>query len=594
MIDVVLLLAPYRDAGVLSPADVHTAASLARLAHIDSADVVLAVALAARAPRFGHVCVDLHTVADTVAAETETDTESIESVRRLHWPQPDGWLDAVSTSTLVSAANAPLVVDGSRLYLERYHRYEHDVALHLQRRSATPVSTITPSPEVLDSLLTGEGSQQQRVAVDAALSRDLTVLVGGPGTGKTTTVASLLATLVRADAELRIALAAPTGKAAARLGEAFRQAAQHLPDHLAPLLASAETSTIHRLLGVQWNSRTRFRHDRHRPLPHDVVIIDETSMVSLPLMAKLLDAVRPDARLVLVGDPGQLASVEAGSVLADVAGPVAEGQSAVGPLGGCVSALQYSRRFPPGSPLDRLARAVRAGDAAQALAVLRDPAGEVAGRGALRWLALSGADTEAASEIRGLAVPAAMQVHRHAVSGDAAAALTSVESLRVLCAHRKGTFGVERWNARIEGWLATEGMAVRGWYVGRPVLVTANDYRNNLYNGDLGVVVVEGSRSLVAFAGVEGVRLFGSAQLESVETVHAMTIHKSQGSEFDHVVVVLPPADSPLATRELLYTAITRARRQVTVVGDQASIEAAINRQVTRSSGLRDLLWPSS
>jgi exodeoxyribonuclease V alpha subunit len=424
----------------------------------------------------------------------------------------------------------------------------------------------------------------------------LSVLVGGPGTGKTRTVAALLAVLLADGRHLDIALAAPTGKAAARLAEAFRAAALTLPADLGARLAATEASTIHRLLGWQSRSASRFRHDAAHPLPHDVVIIDETSMVSLPLMAKLLDAVRPDAQLVLVGDPGQLASVEAGSVLGDVAGSVlaADGSTSdvAGPLAGVVSSLTYSHRFPPGSPLDLFARAVRQGDADAALAVLADPASASAPRGALGWHRLSADSSEGVDLIRSLALPAAEQAVAAAAGGGADAALTGLAAVRILCAHRRGPFGVDRWNRSMETWLAAAGHRTAGWYVGRPLLVTENDYPNGLFNGDMGVVVRHDDKAQVAFAAAGGTRLIAPSRLGEVETVHAMTIHKSQGSEFDHVVVVVPSSDSRLATRELLYTAVTRAQSRVTLVGDEASIRSAIERRVVRASGLADRLWP--
>jgi len=626
-LDVVDALRAFREAGVLAAADVHTAAVLARLADERNPTVVLAAALAMRAPRLSHVCVDLATVAASIVPDvlvTEADGRvelGAAAVASLPWPEPSTWVAAMSRSALVVGAVAPLVLEGSRLYLERYHEYERLVAAELLRRAAVPIAPIAPAAAVLDALLGDDGSDDQRAAVAAALGSALTVLVGGPGTGKTTTVAALLASLVDpasgVDGGVRIALAAPTGKAAARLGVAFRAAAQLLEPALAERLVAADASTIHRLLGSQRRSASRFRHDRGHPLPHDVVIIDETSMVSLPMMAKLLDAVRPDARLVLVGDPGQLASVEAGSVLADVAGPLADVDDAPAsaafagaPLGRAVSVLRRSRRFPPGSPIDRFARAIRRGDADAAIAILRpsdpvfadpmfadpvsaDPMRAGAGVAALAWVPHPADASEPGAQVRALVTDAAVEVAACAAAGDAAGALARLEQVRILCAHRRGPFGVERWNARLEAWLAAAGCLTAGWYPGRPVLVTANDYRLGLYNGDLGVVVSTDAGPRVAFEDAGSVpRLVAPVRLESVETVHAMTIHKSQGSEFDHVVVVLPPAGSRLATRELLYTAVTRARSRVTIVGDEPALRAAVQERIIRASGLRDALWP--
>jgi exodeoxyribonuclease V alpha subunit len=596
------LFRAHRDAGVLSASDVHIASSLIRLADVDDPSVALAAALAARAPRHGHVGVDLTTVADTVHTELAAefgDDDTVVGVDHLDWPQPSEWTRAVVASPLVGSSSSegrPLVYHGGLLYLHRYRVYEEVVAAQLIRRATAPVDSIETTSSAAATLLTGEGADRQRAAVDSALRGGLTVLVGGPGTGKTTTVAALLATLIDTDpdAALQIALVAPTGKAAARLGEAFREAARRLPAPLAERLVDVQASTIHRLLGTSWARRSRFQHDHHRPLHHDVIIVDECSMVSLPLMARLLDAVRPEARVVLVGDPGQLASVDAGTVLADIAGPVVDhqGNASGGLLHGRVALLEHSRRFPDGSPLDRLARAVRAGNARDAVDVLADSEGSHARAGALTWIPVPADHVDAIEAVRVLAVPAALEVADHAVAGDASDALAALERLRVLCAHRRGAFGVERWNERVESWLVDAGRPTFGWYLGRPVLVTANDYRLGLYNGDLGVVVAGPHRPVVAFPAAGAVHAVAPARLESVETVHAMTIHKSQGSEFDHVVVILPPATSRLATRELLYTAVTRARRHVTVIGDSDAVMAAVERRIVRSSGLGPALWP--
>lgn len=672
-------LQPFREVGVLLAADVQIASALTRLAGVTAAEpaspqIALAVALAARAPRHGHVGVDLAAVAGQVAVDADVGPDVIAA---LPWPDADGWLDVIEASPLVPPTDgtvAPLVVHAGLLYLERYRTYERVVARELLRRATIPLSgtatpgSVTSGPAtsgtatsgdatpgtatsgIAAGLLTGDGAEAQRSAVEASVHNSVTVLVGGPGTGKTTTVAAIVATLLdlhRAAAErsaesmgsakheppLLLALAAPTGKAAARLGEAFREAATRLPEHLAAPLLDTHPSTIHRLLRPIPGSRSSFRHHARNQLPHDVVIVDECSMVSLPLMARLLDALHLDARLVLVGDPGQLASVDAGSVLGDIAGPLVDagsvlgdvagplvdagsvlgdiagpldagsgptpavaaaagsGSDDAGPLASCVTVLTHSRRFPPASPLARLADAVRRGDVDAALAVLADPGAPEAPMGALRWVDTAADSVAAAQAVRTVLSPALLAGAAAAGAGDATAALDALGAVRVLCAHRRGGFGVERWNERIESWLADAGVVTTGWYPGRPVLVTANDHRNRLYNGDLGIVVARDGRSSVAFDEGSGVRFIGPSRLDAVETTHAMTIHKSQGSEFDHVVVLLPPAESRLATRELLYTAVTRARSMVSVIGDGDAIAAAIANRTERASRLRGDLW---
>ncbi|MEI6401186.1 MAG: exodeoxyribonuclease V subunit alpha [Actinomycetota bacterium] len=593
--DLVDLLAPWREAGQLSAAEVHVAATLGRLGGEARPEVLLAAALAARAQRYGDVCIDLRTVASVASAA--------ESTVPVVWPATDSWLAAVAESPLVTGMPAPLVLRGSLLYLERYHAYETAVAEHLIGFASTSAAAIEADLSLLDSLFDGSLSAEQRRAVEAAGVGGLTVLVGGPGTGKTTTVAALLATLARSLGSLRVALVAPTGKAAARLGEAFRDAAAQLPDDIAQAIFTAETSTVHRLLGAVGESSSRFRHHRQQPLPHDVVIVDETSMVSLPLMAHLLDAVRPGARVVLVGDPGQLASVDAGSVLADLAGPMltrSDGDAATpapapaGPLASCITVLTVSRRFPPGSPIDRLARAIGSGDAAGARAVLAEGdggGGPGVPRGSVVWYPQSETAIEA---VRAIVEPVVVKVADAAAAGDAVAALDGLDAARVLSAHRMGPMGVERWNERIEGWLAATGRPTSGWYPGRPIIITANDYRLGLFNGDLGVVVLLDGRPMVAFPTTTDPMFVAPSRLEAAATVHAMTIHKSQGSEFDRAVVVLPPIGSRLASRELLYTAVTRARVGVIVVGSAESLDEVVGRRTVRASGLGQRLWPGS
>lgn len=596
------ILTAFAEAGVLTLGEVHLAATLVRLVglapdHVDHEAVALATALAARAPRFGHVGVDLEVIADETmlelaAGEPASRTDGRSEPPSLPWPDPDTWLDRVAASPLVAPVGggvAPLVVHAGLVSLERSRTVERAVARCLLDRIAdrSPSGAAPSDPGVAATLLTGPGSDRQLAAVASSLEGRLTVLLGGPGTGKTTTVAALVAALIeRGGAPVSIALAAPTGKAAARLGEAFAEAAARLPAELAEPLAATPATTIHRLLGTMplgsaGANRGAFRHHGRNPLPHDIVIVDESSMVSLPLMARLLDALRPDARLVIVGDPDQLASVEAGSVLGDLARAARDGS----PIVGCVTRLEHSRRFPPGSAIADLAAAVRAGDADLALSVLADPADAPDGRGRIRWVDRAADDAETIAIVRDVALGAAVDVGRHAAAGEAAEALAALGRVRVLCAHRTGPAGLERWNQRFEQWL---GAPLERWYPGRPVLVTENDHRNRLYNGDLGVVIASDGRRTVAFPDPEGVRTFGPARLHAVETTHAMTIHKSQGSEFDEVVVVLPSADSRLATRELLYTAVTRARASVTVVGDAEAVRAAVGRRTVRLSRLAD------
>jgi exodeoxyribonuclease V alpha subunit len=557
------LLRTFSDAGIIESADVHVAQRLTDLAGETDEAVALVVALVVRALRGGSVCVDLRAVADQVG------------VTDVPWPDPDAWRAAVRASPLYGSPPVLRLYDDNLLYLDRYWLEEQQVCDDVLAMIANKPPEVAPD---LDRLFP-PGFEEQREAAEIALSQGLTVLTGGPGTGKTTTVARLLALLAE-QAELsgkarpRIALAAPTGKAAARLREAVQLEVNGLDAADQQRLAGLQATTLHRLLGSRPDTSARFRHHRGNRLPHDVIVVDETSMVSLTMMARLLEAVRPEARLVLVGDPDQLASVEAGAVLADLVDGLGDRD------GVRIAALKTSHRF--GESIGQLANAIRVGDADRAVEVLRG------GGEHIEWI-----ETEnPAASLRKVLVPQALRLREAAVLGDTAAALATLDEHRLLCAHRHGPHGVRYWNHQVERWLTEEtGEPIWSvWYAGRPLLVTANDYGLGLYNGDTGVTVVGNDGLRAVIAGAEEPLEFSTSRLAEVETMHAMTIHKSQGSQVGVVTVLLPPEDSRLLSRELLYTGVTRARTRVRLVGPEASVRAAIDRQVVRATGLEGRL----
>lgn len=645
------LLGRFNRAGVLGPAEVHTARRLGILGGEDDPLVLLAVALAVRAPRVGHVSVRLGDVRHVVSADTDLGGDA--DLDALPWPDPVAWYDRVAASPLVAvmteagvteagvAAGAlrqvgaedvdrarPLRLEGPGLYLDRYWRDELTVAGELLRRTGIePDAAAVVGLEAAVAAVWGDPATDQAAAAATIARRNFAVIAGGPGTGKTTTVARTLAVLhlqavARGVRPPLVALAAPTGKAAARLEEAVRAEAATMvtvdPATRGRLSALAGT-TLHRLLGSRPGS-TRLRYHAGHRLPHDVVVVDEASMVSLGLMARLVEAVRPDARLVLVGDPEQLVSVEAGAVLADIAGPALAsdgipttgGPAGAPDLGGAshragapgasrpggrlaqvaasIAVLDTTHRF--GGVLAELAAAVRTGHA--------DRVTDVLGRGdpALRWVAATGelSEPDAIERLPGL-VDWTSEVTDAARGGRRAEALAALGRHRILCAHRRGPAGASAWNAAVDGWLAAArpDLAAEGsWYAGRPVIVTGNDYGLRLFNGDTGVAVAAcaGGPVDVAFAGPNGEpRLVGPSRLSAVETVWAMTVHKAQGSEFDAVTLLLPPEGSRLLTRELLYTAVTRARLRLTLVGSEEAVAAAVTRPIARASGLTERLW---
>jgi exodeoxyribonuclease V alpha subunit len=603
------LLETFNRAGVLGAADVHVATRLERLGGESDGAVLLAVALVVRAVRQGSVCLELA----TAAGATAVDGVAAEEVARLPWPPPDTWPGTVAASRIVAVgedgpADRPLRLVGGLLYLDRYWRQEQVIARYVDAAMQRPPAA--PDPAALEAALArlfpGGEPDRQRLAALVAAHRRFSILAGGPGTGKTTTVAKLLALLQDgARGRLRIALAAPTGKAAARLQEAATEAAGLLSREDQERLGDVRASTLHRLLGFRPGARTRFRHDRDNRLPYDVVVVDEASMVSLTMMSRLVEALRPDCRLVLVGDPDQLASVEVGAVLGDLAdrpGPAGTARTpglepladpdlaALEPrerdraLTNGVVRLSHVYRF--SEEIQELADAIRRGDPAALERVLAED------HPCIEFVDADPATAAPAAlaALREDVVTAGVELVAAARAHDPEAALGSLDRHRLLCAHREGPHGVAQWGSRVEGWLAeaVEGYGRDGlWYVGRPLIVTSNDYQLRLFNGDTGVVVDVGGHPRAAFRRDGEVVTLPTSRLSDVQTVHALSVHRSQGSQFDKVSVILPPADSPLLTRELLYTAVTRAKAHVRVVGTREALVAAVERPIIRASGLR-------
>ncbi|HEY5037247.1 MAG TPA: exodeoxyribonuclease V subunit alpha [Chthoniobacterales bacterium] len=514
-------------------------------------EVRLAAMCTSRARAEGHACITLVEIAASDGAP------SAATLRK-----------KLRASQVVGAPGdfTPLVLDlQDRLYLRRYWEYEQQLAAGILSRTTTH-----------DSSSLGNEDDLQQAAAARAATENFTVITGSPGTGKTRTVMKILKLLLDqpgGDA-LRIALAAPTGKAAARLTESVRQVRQNLA-----------ATTIHRLLGYLPGS-PYFRHDGEHLLAHDVVIVDEASMVDLALMAKLVAAVRPEARLILLGDRDQLASVEAGSVLADICAAAEEAKPNE-PLHGAVVALQRNYRFAETGAIFLVSSAVNAGNADAAIGALQ---GNVDGEA--RWQPLPSA-TKLRDALREQLIAAFRPVLE---TEDPLEALRRLQQFRILCAVRHGPFGVENLNAIAEEVLAAAGLITpqRPCYRGQPLTVTQNDYNLGLFNGDSGIILPdpEGDSELRAFfvSAEDKLRRFLPSRLPQHEKAFAMTVHKSQGSEFDRILLILPERDSPLLARELLYTAITRARQHVEIWAAEEVLRAAISRQITRRSGLRDAL----
>lgn len=605
------LLTTFAEAGMLHFADVRTAMRFGQLLNESDQDVLLACALTVRALRSGSVCLDLSTI-----SHAPVDLREGVSPADLPWPEAATWGAKVAASSLCNVGAEsddeprPLRLVDGLLYLERYWLQEEEIRQRLIAFREAPAPYLSEHHLVsgLDALFTRDGlapqePDLQRVAAALSNAEWLTVIAGGPGTGKTTTVARLLALLVSQHAHsVRIALAAPTGKAAARLTEAVREAVAQMPEPWRSQVPPVQAVTLHRLLGFRMHE-PQPRHHEFNPLPYDIVIVDEMSMVSLTLMDALLRAVRPPSegqgsRLILIGDPNQLTSVEAGAVLADICAAdhptsprltallqrLAPHEAALlGHTGGQVVELTHTWRF--GGRLQQVAEAVRVGDADLVVDLLTAPVTDPTVDNA--QLVDTDLTLNVPTELQAHAVHAGEQLIAAAEAGDAASALASLSQHRLLCAHRSGPYGVSRWGREVEAWLGLR-VSEGEWQPGLPVMVTQNDPDLGLYNGDTGVVIAspEGPRVVFTPNGTH----WPPTLLDNLVTVHAMTIHKAQGSQFDRVSVVLPPVDSPLLTRELVYTALTRAAKAVDVYGSVEALRTAVSRPANRASGLRERL----
>ena len=561
------LLRIFAEAGMIHVADFHLARRMAAYCGESDDRVLLALALTVRELRLGSVCLDL-TSAPELIVPGEADDGSVVEPVELPWPESDDWVAAVASSPAVAGpddAPRPFRLDGGLLYLDRFFAEEQNLAADLRHRSSLPD---LPSPELPAPVPGMVPDTTQDDAVRAATRARTSVITGGPGSGKTTVVSRIIDALA-ASGPLTVALTAPTGKAATRLESAVRHRLRY------PERAALTAGTLHRIIGVV-PGRVERTHDALNPLPFDVVIVDETSMVSITLMSWLLDAVADTTRLILIGDPNQLASVEAGAVLADISvAPdlvTSPGGPAVVQLGGSHRNL---------GDVAQLADAIREGDVDGCLDLLERSATctlvPCAGGESLADLPALAADVESVTR----------DVLAAALEGDGDGAVRALERHRLLCAHREGPFGTGHWQQAVRRYLAAAlpGYAPEiGQYPGQPLIVTRNS--DVVSNGDVAVIIDGGGRLLAAVDRGGHAELLNPLLLDAAQELHAMTIHKSQGSQFERVSVVLPPPGSPLLTRELLYTAVTRAESGVRLYGSPDALRKAIGTRVRRASGL--------
>ena len=597
--------------GFFSPLDVHFARFMAKVSKVPSDELVTAAALVSRFTREGHICLDLSSREILQAQETGAGVV---------FPEAGKWGKKLRRSGVVGkpGEHRPLILDPKdRLYLYRYWEYQEELAKGIKSRTTDErhvseteslrerLHRIFPAPEE-------KGIDWQKVAAFAAARRKFCVITGGPGTGKTTTVAKILALLMEMELGrpqgLRASLVSPTGKGAARLQEAMKKAKEDLAcEQGVKARIPDQASTIHRLLGPVGESPS-FRFNALNRLSVDAVVVDEASMVDLALMSKLVQALPSQARFILLGDRDQLSSVEAGAVLGDicdtgVSHPFSKAfcddirkitgyriKGAKSTLGMSDSIVQLIRsyRFSDESGIASASRLINEGHADAALQILKGAAA-----GDVRWRPLpSPGSLPRALKDRGLE-----EFHDLFRVSDPEKAFEQLGRFRMVCALRQGPFGVNAVNLLVER-LLREQKLIRGegrWYRGRPVLITQNDYNLHLYNGDIGIALPDpsaGGELRVFFQSPDGaLRALHPVRLPEHETVYALTVHKSQGSEFDRLLLVLPDQDSPVLTRELLYTALTRAREAVEVWGQESVFREAVGRRTSRVSGLRDALW---
>jgi exodeoxyribonuclease V alpha subunit len=574
---------------------------------LDDADLWLVVLLQ-QALAEGHVCLERARIDERLQrlfADAPLTPPDVESLLRQFDQSP-----LIAEAGMVADCPRPLVREDGRLYFHRYWRNEQRIATRLMAlldRDGETADGEDMDQAALDALFPSgqtKGTDYQKLAAIVALRHRLAIVSGGPGTGKTWAVSRVLALALKREPSLRIALAAPTGKAAARLSQAIDESRPELGlDEALQQRIPDKAVTLHRLLGIHPMTH-RPRHDAQNPLALDLLVLDEASMIDQNLMTQVCDALPDSARLILLGDKDQLSSVEAGNVFADLCGGLSRSEAGDGQrqwlqrtfaidlpphqgdyrLVDQVVVLQHSRRFDPDSGIGRLARLINEGDADGCLSLLR-AAGEDE---QLRWLALA---PDEAPDYRALAEPVYLEMIR---AGDVEQAFDAFGRFQLLAGVWKGPLGVDHINEEIEQTIRRRAGIVAGgeYFHGKPLMMTSNVYQYGIHNGDIGIVWRDERHGELRLCvqTAEGYRFLALSQLPRHHGAYAMTIHKSQGSEFDEVVIVLPDADSPLMTRELLYTAVTRARKRVEIRGSEAALRAAVTRRTERMSGLRQRL----
>jgi len=607
--------------GIFSRIDIHFARFILDFSNDQDPDIFLAAALVSRATANGDICLDLDSVSETVLIESQAGEAPI------YYPPVEKWRRKLEAHPTVGnpGKRRPLIIDDhNRLYLYRYWEYENKLSLSIRDRASRELADFNPLGvnATLNRLFpaTDPGLDWQKVAAVIGLLKGFSVITGGPGSGKTHAIAGILALIVACtdDHKLNIYLTAPTGKAAARLGESILRVKEHLDcSRSIKDGIPGDVFTIHRLLkpipGTPY-----FHYNSHHLLPADVVVVDEASMVDLALMSKLLQACPPNARILVAGDKDQLSSVQAGSVLGDLCdrqvihgfsrnflkqivkfSGIAMENFTQRPEDGsglpdCICELQNNYRFSSQSGIGGISRAINRGDNINSMALLKN-----SDETGVEWVEIN-----TPNELQNQLTPTIIDGYKKYLTiKDPVLAMDAFNEFKILCALNIGPYGAGSVNNLAEQVLRRKKLIgnkpaeSHPWYRARPVVITRNDYNLGLFNGDIGITLPDpeasaGDHLYVYFRDAAGkVRRFLPHRLPQHEAVYAMTVHKSQGSEFDHVVLVLPDKDYPLMTRELIYTGLTRARRKVSIWGTEPVLTSSISRKIERSSGLREALW---
>lgn len=607
-------LAALREQGVIADIDLELCRFLGNQDPDVSWEVLMAACLTSSLYRKGNICLQLDEYAGGLLFEEAEGGQSPVA------PALEAWKDHLSESPLVGDPGAftPLILDsGNRLYLHKLWHHEHTLAGALLERcrvseKAVDLPLLNEGLERLFSFQSPseEETDWQKVAAALAVRHTLTVISGGPGTGKTSTVVRILALLAE-QGEARgqlpaIALTAPTGKAAARLQDAIQSARESLP--VTESIRGAipeEAVTLHQLMGAR-RYTSRFTHNTENPLSHDVVVIDEVSMVDQAMMSRVMEALLEGTRLILLGDKDQLASVEAGSVLGDIcrgaenrfSSDTSEwlqslsldlpGEATVydpDALTDYVTLLTESYRFEADSGIARLAGHVNRGEAEEAIAILRSE----------QYPEITLVTSREASALEALlADRTGRYFDRLSSCSSVDEAFAILKDFRILAAHRRGPWGIRYLNRYIERILQEKGSIpkYRQWYTGKPVIVNVNDYSLGLYNGDTGICLPDDEQEpRVYFRHGNAIRAVASSRLPDHNKAYALTVHKSQGSEFNNILLVLPAAQSKVISRELIYTAVTRARQTVAILAPEEILRQGIRKKLQRTSGLSDRLW---